>query len=163
MNLNCGALSEPCSAVLAHKVQGWVVSRFYLAPSDSKYCRCRNIKCHLNLFLYILLGICWSDTLALNSLRVIKESPLAFSNTYLTMPLENPQLPSSTQQWVLKSKINTPQSQYYQLLIGKASLFLTVPRQKPRVTLVWNQKMCLKRAAEVAHVFWEHILTKSKC
>lgn len=159
MNLNCGALSEPCSVVLAHKVQGWVVSRFYLAPSDSKYCRWRNIKCHLNLFLYILLGIYWSDPLALNSLRVIKESSLAFSNT---VPLENPRFPSSTPQWLLKSKINTPQSQCYQLLIGKTLMFLTVPRQKSRVTL-WNQKMCLKRAAEVAHVFWEHILTKSKC
>lgn len=82
MNLNCGALSEPCSVLLAHKVQGWVVSRFYLAPSDSKYCRWRNTKCHLNLFLYILLGIYWSDTLALNSVRVIKGSPLAFSNTF---------------------------------------------------------------------------------
>lgn len=92
MNLNCGALSKPCSAVLAHKVQSWVVCRFYLAPGDSKYCRWRNIKYHLNLFLYILLEIYWNDTLALTSLRSIIRLPLAFSNMYLTMPLENPQL-----------------------------------------------------------------------
>lgn len=132
MNLNCGALSEPCSVVLARRVQGWVVSRFYLAPSDSKYCRWRNIKCHLNLFLHILLGIYWSDSLALNSLRVIRESPLAFSNKYLTVPLENPELPPSAPQGLLKSKTSTPQSQCYQLLIGKTSLFSAVPRQKPR-------------------------------
>lgn len=92
MNLNCRALSKLYSVVLSHEVQSWVVSRFYLAPSDSKYCRWRNIKYHLNLFLYILLEIYWNDTLALTSLRSIIKSPLAFSNTYLTMPLENPQL-----------------------------------------------------------------------
>lgn len=76
MNLNCGALSKPYSVVLAHKVQSQVVSRFYLAPRDSKYCSCRNLKCHLNLFLYILLEIYWNDTLALTSLRSIIKSPL---------------------------------------------------------------------------------------
>lgn len=86
MNLNCGALGKPYSVVLAHKVQSYVVSRFYLVPSDSKYCRWRNIKYHLNLFLYILLEIYWNDTLSLTSLRSIIKSPLAFSNTYLTMP-----------------------------------------------------------------------------
>lgn len=39
---------------------------------------------------------------------------------------------------------STRHSQCYQLLIGKTSVFSAVPRQKLRVMLVWNQKMCPK-------------------
>lgn len=84
MNLGWLLQDVSKSSSVAPQVQSYSIIHFYLTPPDSQACRWRTIKCHLNLFLNVLLEIYQNDILVQTSLRSVMNFHFTIANLHLT-------------------------------------------------------------------------------